>query len=68
MEEKTLVGSYSAAIDMQDEAARLVFSGELPVTELITHRFGLSEINEAVHLASLQSGRSLKVILHPQLN
>ncbi len=67
VDEKTLIGSYSAAVDLQDEAADLVFSGELPVTELITHRFGLSEIKEAIHLASSPSGRSLKVIVQPQL-
>ena len=67
VDEKTLLGSYSAAIDMQEEAAELVFSGELPVSELITHRLGLSEIQEAVHLASSPSAHSLKVILYPQL-
>lgn len=67
VDEKTLLGSYSAAIDMQEEAAQLVFSGELPLSELITHRLGLSEIKEAIQLASSPSGRSLKVVLHPQL-
>ena len=67
VDEKTLMGSYSAAIDLQEEAAQLVFSGELPVSDLITHRLGLSEIKEAIQLASSQSGRSLKVVLYPQL-
>jgi L-iditol 2-dehydrogenase len=67
VEEKTLLGSYSAAIDLQEEAAQLVFSGELPVSELITHRLGLSDIKEAVHLASSPSGKSLKIVVFPQL-
>jgi len=67
VEERTLLGSYSADVEMQEESAALVFSGELPVGELITHHFGLSDIREAVLLASSQSGRSLKIILHPQL-
>jgi len=67
VQEKALLGSYSADIDLQEESARLVFSGELPVSELITHQFGLSEIREAVRMASSPSGKSLKVVLHPQL-
>ena len=29
MDEKTLMGSYSASVDLQEENVRLVFSGEL---------------------------------------
>ena len=32
--ERTLLGSYSASVDLQKESAELVFSGELPVEEL----------------------------------
>ena len=32
VEEKEILGSYSAAVDRQEEAARLIFSRELPVT------------------------------------
>jgi L-iditol 2-dehydrogenase len=65
--ERTLLGSYSADVDMQEESAALVFTGALPVGELITHHFGLPDIKEAIQVASSPSGRSLKVILHPQL-
>ncbi len=37
--ERTLFGCYSASVDLQKESADLVFSGELPVEELISHRF-----------------------------
>jgi L-iditol 2-dehydrogenase len=67
VDEKTLIGSYSAAVDLIDETAELVFSGALPVSELITHRLGLSEIRKAIELAAAASGRSLKVMLCPQL-
>jgi L-iditol 2-dehydrogenase len=67
MDEKKLLGSYSADIDLQDEAAQLVFSGALPLRDLITHRLGLSDISEAVRLASSPSADSLKVVLCPQL-
>ena len=68
VDEKTLLGSYSADVELQDESAGLVFSGELPLGDLITHRLGLSEIREAIELASSPSGRSLKVIVQPGLS
>ena len=34
-------GSYSASVDLQKQSAGLVFSGELPVEDLISHRFPL---------------------------
>ncbi len=61
--EKELVGSYSASIDLQEEAARLVFSGEIRVKPLITHRFPLEKIQEAIDVASNPSAASLKVVL-----
>ncbi len=39
--ERTLFGCYSASVDLQKESAELVFSGALPVEELISHRFPL---------------------------
>jgi threonine dehydrogenase-like Zn-dependent dehydrogenase len=40
-----------------------VFEGILPVDELITHRFPLAEIGQAIALAASPSADSLKVIL-----
>ena len=42
--ERMIFGSYSASVDLQKESARLVFSGELPVEELISHRLPLDQI------------------------
>jgi L-iditol 2-dehydrogenase len=67
VDEKTLLGSYSADISLQEESARLVFSGDLRVSELVTHRFGLPDIGEALRLASSPSGESLKVVVQPRL-
>jgi len=64
--EKELIGSYSASIDLQAEAADLVFSHKIQVAPLITHRFPLDRINEAIAVASTPSAKSLKVIV--QLN
>ena len=39
VEEKEILGSYSADVDDQEESAALVFERRLPVRELISHRF-----------------------------
>ena len=41
--EKDILTSYSASVDVQDLAARLVFAREIRVRELVTHRFPLDE-------------------------
>src|SRR5882757_631215 len=43
MDEKTLLGSYSASVDLQEENVRLVLSGEIDFVRLISHRFPLEE-------------------------
>lgn len=66
--EKTLVGSYSASVDLQERAAELVFSRTIQVRPLITHRFPLDQIQEALRVAMNPSGNSLKVIVQPRGN
>lgn len=65
VEEKEILGSYSASVDLQQAAAQLVFSRELPLAELITHRFPLDQIDQALHLAAHPAGDSLKVMVTP---
>jgi len=65
VEEKEILGSYSAAIDRADEAARLIFTRQLPVRELISHRFSLEDMDRALQLAAHPVGDSLKVVIHP---
>lgn len=65
IDEKEILGSYSASFDLQDESARLIFERVLPVRELISHRFPLSQIEQALSLAAHPSEESLKVILVP---
>ena len=62
--EKSLVGSYSSDVRLQDEAARLIFSGEIDVTSLITHRYPLNYINDAIHQASNPTENSLKIMVN----
>jgi L-iditol 2-dehydrogenase len=65
MLEKDLMGSYSSDIDLQDEAARLIFTRKIDVGSLITHRLPLDKIRMAIRLASNPSSNSLKVIIKP---
>ena len=61
--EKEILTSYSASVDVQDLAARLVFGREIRVRELITHRMPLAEAARAVELASRPAPGVLKVVL-----
>lgn len=65
IEEKEILGSYSASVDLQAESAHLVFERVLPVRDLISHRFPLAQIREALDLAVHPSDRSMKIILVP---
>ncbi len=65
MEEKSLLGSYSASVEIQEETAELVFSGRFDFTRLISHRFGLADAVEAIDLASHPRPDSLKVMIQP---
>ncbi len=69
MEEKTLMGSYSASVAIQQEGIDLVFDGyrdgSLDLTKLISHRFGLEECGAAVELAANPEPDSMKIVLKP---
>lgn len=65
VEEKEIMGSYSAAVDRQEQSAELIFSRKLPVALLVTHRFPLEQFNEALKLAGRPTGDSLKVLIIP---
>lgn len=65
VEEKEILGSYSASVELQEESARLVFEQHLSLRELISHRFPLDEIGQALALAARPVGNSLKVVITP---
>lgn len=69
MDEKTLMGSYSASVAIQQEGIDLVYegyrSGKLDLTQLISHRFTLEDAAEAIHLASNPQPDSMKIVLKP---
>jgi L-iditol 2-dehydrogenase len=64
--ERSLFGCYSASVDLQSESARLVFSGEIPVDLLISHRLPLVKICSGFDLALHPGPKSLKIIVQPQ--
>jgi len=68
--ERSLLGSYSASVELQAESGRLVFSGELPVNLLISHRVPLDKIEFAFRLAThpgeFPGENPLKIIVRPQ--
>jgi L-iditol 2-dehydrogenase len=64
--ERTLFGSYSASVELQKESADLVFSGALPVEELISHKLPLVKIRSGMDLALHPGPKSLKIIVQPQ--
>jgi L-iditol 2-dehydrogenase len=65
VDEKTLVGSYSASVDLQDESVRFVMNCEMDLERLISHRFPLSESREALDLAAHPQPSSMKVMIQP---
>ncbi len=64
--ERALLGSYSASVDLQKESAELVFSGALPVEDLISDIVALDDIGEGIELALHPLERSLKIMVQPQ--
>jgi len=63
VDEKTLLGSYSASIGLQEESVRFVMSGEMMLERLISHRFPLSRSVEALNLAAHPQPDSMKVVI-----
>jgi L-iditol 2-dehydrogenase len=63
IDEKEILGSYSAAVDIQDSAAALVLQKKLPVMEIVTHRFPLARIQEGLDLAARPTEDSLKILI-----
>jgi L-iditol 2-dehydrogenase len=68
MDEKTLLGSYSASVEIQEEAATFVLDGYrsgFDLTRLISHRFPLEQAAEAIAFASHPHKDSMKVVIQP---
>ncbi|QNI38553.1 zinc-dependent dehydrogenase [Edaphobacter albus] len=68
MDEKTLMGSYSASVAIQDEVTRLVLDGyakDFDLTQLISHRFSIEDAVAAIEMASNPQPDSMKIVIQP---
>jgi len=65
VDEKTLLGSYSASVELQDDSVQFVMNREMDLAGLISHRFPLSASAEALSLAANPRPDSMKVVLQP---
>ena len=65
VDEKTLLGSYSASVEWQEESVRFVMNREMDLEQLISHRFPLSESVEALRRAADPQPDSMKIVIQP---
>ncbi|HTE87792.1 MAG TPA: zinc-dependent dehydrogenase [Terriglobales bacterium] len=65
VDEKTLLGSYSASVELQKDSVRFVMSREMDLQRLISHRFSLVSSVEALNLAAHPQPNSMKIVIQP---
>jgi len=65
VDEKTLLGSYSASVDLQEESVQFVMNREMDLERLISHRFPLQSGVEALNLAAHPQPDSMKIVIQP---
>ncbi|HVM94227.1 MAG TPA: zinc-dependent dehydrogenase [Terriglobales bacterium] len=65
VDEKTLLGSYSASVELQEESVRFVMKREMDLERLISHRFPLEQSVEALQLAAHPQPDSMKIVIQP---
>jgi L-iditol 2-dehydrogenase len=63
VDEKRLLGSYSASVELQEDSVRFVMGREMNLEGLISHRFSLSESVEALKLAARPQPDSMKIVI-----
>jgi L-iditol 2-dehydrogenase len=65
VDEKTLLGSYSASVELQEESVQFVMNREMDLAGLISHRFPLASGVEALKLAAHPQPDSMKIVIQP---
>jgi L-iditol 2-dehydrogenase len=65
VDEKALLGSYSASFELQEESVRFVMNREMDLERLISHRFPLESGVEALNLAAHPQPDSMKIVIQP---
>jgi L-iditol 2-dehydrogenase len=68
VDEKTLLGSYSASVDLQEESVRFVMNREMDLERLVSHRFPLAQSAQALDLAAHPQPSSMKILIQPGSN
>jgi L-iditol 2-dehydrogenase len=65
VDEKALLGSYSASVELQEDSVRFVMNREMDLERLISHRFPLQSGVEALNLAAHPQPDSMKIVIQP---
>lgn len=65
VDEKALLGSYSASVELQEESVRFVMNREMDLERLISHRFPLPSGVEALNLAAHPRPDTMKIVIQP---
>ena len=65
VDEKALLGSYSASVELQEESVQFVMNREMDLERLISHRFPLQSGVEALNLAAHPRPDSMKIVVQP---
>jgi len=65
VDEKALLGSYSASVELQEESLRFVMNREMDLERLISHRFPLESSLEALNMAAHPQPDSMKIVIQP---
>jgi len=65
VDEKALIGSYSASVDLQNDSVQFVMNREMDLQTLISHRFPLQDSARALDLAAHPQPSSMKIVIQP---
>lgn len=65
VDEKALLGSYSASVELQEQSVQFVMNREMDLEQLISHRFPLQESVEALNRAAHPQPDSMKIVIQP---
>ena len=65
VDEKALLGSYSASVELQEESVQFVMNREMDLERLISHRFTLQDSVEALNRAAHPQPDSMKIVIQP---
>ena len=65
VDEKSLLGSYSASVDLQEQSVNWVFNQAPDLTRLITHRFPLGEAVQGLNIAAHPQPDTMKLMIQP---